>query len=474
LLEALRVASLANLDIAQARQVVYQARASALRAESQLLPNLNFGSTFVRHEGQLQNTAGNVQPINRDSLFIGAGPSLALGLSDALFAPAVASRILDATVAGERRVTNDTLLVVADAYFAVLRARRRLVRIDETLDHLTSDRVRELRDNSRGLLPLTEAFVKTGAAAQIDKVRVEVEIARRQDEFAAIVQEYRVASAELARLLHQDPAVLLWPLEDPLALVEVPGAAWAECAVEELVTQALANRPDLAESRALVEAALARLRNANWRHVLPNLVVNYSGGVFGGGPAIVRRTATGTNVLGLSGIIADFGGRGDFNVSLVWTLQGAGLGNLAEKREQRAVHEQARLRQAQTIDRVVTQVVQARELVRASLERVRITRAALFDDQGRFAGPVYRSLYLNFFRFKREGRSPLELLDSLRSLNDVLEAYGQALTDLERARFRLLVALGMPAQGLLDPRLLPTPPGAANGRCEPAGTTLSP
>jgi len=41
------------------------------------------------------------------------------------------------------------------------------------------------------------------------------------------------------------------------------------------------------------------------------------------------------------------------------------------------------------------------------------------------------------------------VLDSIRGLNDVLEAYGQAVTDYERARFRLLIALGLPPQDIL-------------------------
>jgi len=38
------------------------------------------------------------------------------------------------------------------------------------------------------------------------------------------------------------------------------------------------------------------------------------------------------------------------------------------------------------------------------------------------------------------------VLDAIRGLNDTLESYGQALTDYERARFRLLIALGLPPQ----------------------------
>ena len=43
------------------------------------------------------------------------------------------------------------------------------------------------------------------------------------------------------------------------------------------------------------------------------------------------------------------------------------------------------------------------------------------------------------------------LIDSVRRLSDVLESYGQAVTEYERARFRLLIALGLPPEAILDP-----------------------
>src|SRR5262249_3413463 len=345
LLDALRVASLANLDIAQAREVVELARAGRLRANSQILPNLNLGSTYVTHQGQIQRTEGNVINVNRQSLFDGGGPQLVMGLSDALFLPGVASNILLATQAGARRVTNDTLLAVADAYFAVLRARRRVARIDETLDNLLSEQPSELRDNSKGLLRLLQDFAKAGAASDAGGARPHGGIARRRGEEAAALQELRQATAELARLLRQDPTVLLWPLEDFRVPVDLPGEAWFSRDVEELVTVALENRPEVVEDRALVRSTLARWRAAKWRPALPNVVVNLNYGDFGGGPKVIGRDRFNAVILGSSGSISNYAPRTDFDVSLVWRLQNFGVGNLAEMKETRTLHEQARIRQ---------------------------------------------------------------------------------------------------------------------------------
>src|SRR5438552_2090009 len=64
LVTALRLAGTNNLDIAQAQQFVAQASAVLQRANAQLLPNINVGSTYVDHDGQIQKTEGNIIKAN--------------------------------------------------------------------------------------------------------------------------------------------------------------------------------------------------------------------------------------------------------------------------------------------------------------------------------------------------------------------------------------------------------------------------
>ena len=55
-------------------------------------------------------------------------------------------------------------------------------------------------------------------ALKAEVYRVQVEVLRRQEERTAAQQEFRVATAELARLLRLDPATPLWPIEDFTAM----------------------------------------------------------------------------------------------------------------------------------------------------------------------------------------------------------------------------------------------------------------
>jgi outer membrane protein TolC len=456
---ALRLAETANLDIAQAQQVIARARAALQRAFVMGLPNINLGSSYVRHEGMFQKTEGNIIKVNRDSLFVGGGPSMSFALNEALFAPLVGRQVFVSTQAGLRRVTNDTLLEVADVYLNVLRARRRLARVEATLDFLVSQQPSAARAGSRGLLPVVTAIQEAGGAVALksEVERVRVEVMRRQEERVMAVQDFVVSSAELARLLRLDPAIPLWPIEDFRIPLPLATEAYAARPLEDLVGVALNNRPELAENKALVAASVQRVRTAQYRPLLPNLVLNYNWGDFGGGPDLNGTVIQNGKVVtlpgfGPSGQIHHFAPRSDFDVTLLWRLNNLGFGNVAEIRENQAAARQASLRLLQVRDLVITQVVRNLEAVQGWKQRMGVAKASLFDDAGRPDGPVFRSLRLNFQRIREVPETrPLEVLDSIRGLNDLLDLYAQTVTDYERAQFRLLRALGFPAYALVDP-----------------------
>ena len=90
------------------------------------------------------------------------GRRSAFQTADAIFLPLVARQVTVATAAGRQRVTNDTLLLVADAYLSVLRARRRIARVNETLEFLTSEQPAPSRAGSKGMLPLVRDVVELG------------------------------------------------------------------------------------------------------------------------------------------------------------------------------------------------------------------------------------------------------------------------------------------------------------------------
>jgi outer membrane protein TolC len=220
--------------------------------------------------------------------------------------------------------------------------------------------------------------------------------------------------------------------------------------LEALLRLAFANRPDLAEQSALVDASRDRLRAARTRPWAPSLTTNVAYGGFGGSPirdpfvnVIDPRNGPVNKPLSPSGEIHRFGPRTEMVMGMSWQLEGMGLGNRTEIREQRVGLESSQLRYTAVRDRVAAQVVQAQESVRLSQERWNLTRTALFNDKDEPTGPAFRSIRLNFERIRGTEGRPLEALDSIRGLNDILDAYTTALSEYERARLRLLGAIGL-------------------------------
>ena len=74
---ALRLGGARDLDIATARQRVCESLAELERARALWLPSLFIGPTWYRADGQIQTITGQVETIDRSSLFIGATAALA-------------------------------------------------------------------------------------------------------------------------------------------------------------------------------------------------------------------------------------------------------------------------------------------------------------------------------------------------------------------------------------------------------------
>ena len=147
LANALRLTGARNLDIAVTRQQIFAATADLTAARALWLPSLFYGPSWYRSDGQIQTVTGQVQTIDRSALFLGGTAALAntiqgpppgtgipsvngmtstVRISDAIFIPMAARRVLTANQAGLRTATNDALLQIAQAYFDLQAATGRL------------------------------------------------------------------------------------------------------------------------------------------------------------------------------------------------------------------------------------------------------------------------------------------------------------------------------------------------------------
>jgi outer membrane protein TolC len=440
---ALQLAHANSLDIAVATQRVQLAAAQLERSQVLWLPTLQFGIDYFRHDGRLQDVQGNVFDTNKGTFMVGAAPIAVFAVSDAIFAPLAARQTVRAQQAGLQAVTNDTTLAVAEAYFNVQQARGQLAG--------ALDAVRQAED----LLGRTGRLKDQARVSEVEVVRVRTELSQRRLAVIQAREQWRVASAELARLLRLESSALAEPIEPPH--IEVTLVA-LDRPVDDLIPVGLMNRPELAAQQAIVQATLAQLRQERIRPLVPSILLRgaatnpagtLAAGAFGGG----RHDELG-----------NFGARGDFDIQAIWELQNLGFGNRARVRERRSEHQLALLESLRLQDRVAADVVQAYDQGQGAASRVREAERGLKDavysvtenlkavSEPKLVG----NLYIPIVR-------PQEATAAIQALVKAYFDYYGAVADFNRAQFRLYRALGQPAQMILEGGLVPCPSLPASG-----------
>lgn len=450
---ALHLAQVRPLDIAVATRRIQVAAAQLERAQVLWLPTIYLGVDYSRHDGQLQDVAGEVFGTSKSALMVGAGPSAVFALSDAVFAPLAARQTLRARQAALQTARNDTLLAVAEAYFHVQQARGELAGALDAARR-AEDLVRLVGDLAPALVPPVEV------------TRARAELARRRQTVHAARERWRVASADLGRLLRLDSGAVVEPLEPPdlrITLVE------SDCSADDLIPLGLTNRPELAGQQAVVQATLARLRQEKLRPLVPSVLLRgastnpsgtLAGGLFGGGR---------NNDMSL------FSARADFDVQFLWELQNLGFGNRARVDERRAEQQLAVLDLFRLQDRVAAEVVQAHAQARSAADRLTEAEAGLKD-----AAESVRQNFAGVRQTRRVGEvnllviRPAEVVSAVQALAQAYADYYGAVTDYSRAQFRLYRALGHPAEAVLAGETLSEVHAthaapAMPGTCKPLG-----
>ncbi|MBI1901420.1 MAG: TolC family protein [Planctomycetia bacterium] len=409
---ALQIADGENLQIQFARERIAAAQAQYQRATALWLPTLSVGSTWLRHDGQIQDTRGGVITVSRSAAFAGGGAVLSVSTSEAIYAPREAGQVVAARRWGARAERNEALLAVSLAYWDLVRAR--------TMQEIQ----REAVANTKRMDDLAQAYLKAGEKLkEADGDRVRAELRTRQQELELSAQDVQVASARLARLLRLDPFTLISPEETTAVPIELADAG---APPGELAATALSNRPELAESRSLAQAAAARLRQAEVGPLLPSLLLDYSAGGFGGGA---------------NGFFGNFDGRSDVEAAAVWQLHNLGLGDRALARERASELRQSQLQSLSEMDRVVTETAQA--AAKAQARRAQLEPASQAVESAR------QSFERNLKLFTEGGIElilPIEVLQSINAFTKAQQDYLNAVIEHNKAQFELHWAQGFPGE----------------------------
>ncbi|HVX13775.1 MAG TPA: TolC family protein [Pirellulales bacterium] len=442
LASALDLAGVRNPEIMMARERITETMAIRQFAAAQILPNINGGTNFDTHSGNLQQSSGHILDVSRSALYVGAGANaIAAGstnipgvmwnqnISQGIFTYLVARQTVRQQQFTAQAIRNQVLLRVSLAYMELLRASgRRAIAI-------------RIRDDAAEVARLTAAYAQTGQGRQADADRAATELGKRETDLMVAEGELMMASSRMAQLLNLEPTIRLQPAEEwvvPMPLVPEP------ITLPELIGMAALRRPELAAQREMIQVAMLNLRGARILPFSPTTLVGFSAGTFGGGSNLqpVR--------------FGDFAGRNDFDVVAYWTLQNMGIGNKAQIDLARSRLRQSDLRRLEVLNAVRTEVANAyvRSQVRyaqvGTAERAVRTGIDSFDE--------------DMLRIRNNEGLPIEVLDSLRLLGRARFEYLEAIAEYNSAQFELYVALGQPpANALARPAAVSTP----NGRPAP-------
>ncbi len=416
---ALVMVSGRNPRVAFAGQRYREAYAQLEAARVLWLPSIRAGVSYNKHEGTLQSSDGRVFDSSRGSLQSGLGvQSVGTGspavpglvakfhLTDAIFQPRIANRIAAARREAARATSHDVLLETALAYLGLLQAMQGEAIAEETLK------------NSRQLADLTAIFARTGQGSQADADRARAELVVRKNDVTRAEEKTEVASARLNELLHMDPTTVLLPQEPTIVPIELVAR---ETPARELLAVGLSNRPELAESRHLVGEAVHRYRRERYAPLLPSTFLGVSYGGFGGG---------------MGSTVDGFGDRLDFDAVAYWELRNFGFGEGAARKETRSRYQQARLRQVQTMDRVAREIIESHAQVRARHKQIAVAESGI-----EAATDSYRR---NIERIRGGEGLPIEVLQSIRALDQAHREYLRTVVEYNQAQFRLHRALGWP------------------------------
>jgi outer membrane protein TolC len=431
LVNALRLTGARNIDIAVTRQQIFAATADLTAARALWLPSLFYGPSWYRSDGQIQTVTGQVQTINRSALFLGGTAALAntiqgpppgtgipsvngmtstVRISDAIFIPMAARRVLTANQAGLRTANNDALLQTAQVYFDLQAATGRLAI------------AREATANAEALAEITKSYAKAGMGLEADHRRALTEVKHRRRDTQLASGQVLVASANLIRILVLDPKVVMVPVEPPECIIHlIPD----EVPLDDLVLQGLQNRPELATASALVQAAVIRRKQAVLRPFIPSIFMTYAGGGLGGGA---------------NAFFGNFGPRGDAEVGLYWELQNLGFTDVAIMRRRAAELEISNLEKTRALTQVGADIVSAFE--------IRLAAARQIDDARETVVEAIESLRLNFLNIRQGAQlpratRPIEVLQPIQALAQGRLDYLDSVLAYNRAQFQLKRAIGL-------------------------------
>jgi len=401
---ALRLAGARNLDVQLAREKLAEAYAAEESAIERFFPWVAPGITYRRHDNLIQNTEGVIEEVHKQSYAPGGTVLAQTEIGDAIFKSLEAHQLMKAARHGLGAQQQETILAAARGYFDLAAA------------HEAVGIAREALRASANYAAEIDRAVSAGIAFKGDALRVKVQQQRDQIALRRAQENVRLASANLVQILHLDPIVELMPRDASVAPLSIVSAKES---LGDLVSQALAARPETQQSAAFLSAAQYAKNGAIYGPLIPSV----GGQAFFGGLGGGKDSETG-----------HFGESEDYVALLTWRIGPGGLfdfGNIHAR--------QARLRSAaftadKVIDQVANEIITSQARVQSLADQIATAKQSLSDAE--------EALRLSQERKEFGVGVVLETILAQQELSRVRNDYLNIVADYNKTQYALLRALG--------------------------------
>jgi outer membrane protein TolC len=402
LLTVLRLAGAQNLDIQIARERLAEARANHGSAKSQFFPTLSPGITYRRHDDNIQDVAGNVFEVHKQSYAPGATIGAQVDLGDAYYKQLAAKQLTRAAEHGLEAQRQESTAAAAQFYFDLLAA--------QTAISVAAEAV----NISSNYEAQVERAVGAGLAFKGDQLRVRVQTERNQLTLRRLIEERRAAATKLAQSLHLEPNIDLLPRDADLVPVTM-----LRTNLDAFVQQALVSRPEFKQSSALVASARDAKSGATYGPLVPSVGAQAFFGGLGGG----KDSEWG-----------NFDHQQDYAVGLSWRIGPGGLFDFNRQRAARARLQIAELTGEKLRDEITRQAVDAFSRAESLNDQLATARRAMTAAE--------QTLQLTQQRREFGVGIVLEAIQAEQELTRARLDYLRSIAEFNKAQYSLVRAAG--------------------------------
>ena len=403
---ALRLAGANNLDVRIVEEHLAEARADHLIAIEQFIPSLTGGLGFRQYDGNAQTTEGRIIDVNKQ-LYTGGGTLAAqIKFGDAIYETLASHQLVKAAKFATEARRLDSMYEAAVAFYDLV--------LNHAAVSVAEEAVKISREYSLQLGKAAEA----GLAYEGDALRAVAQVQKDELALEQIRVQRRIAAARLSQILNLDPAIELVPDQTTLSPIRLISEKET---LDSLVAKATANRPELKQMAARVQAAKSRHSGAVYGPAVPSIAAGAFWGGLGGGD-------------GNAGM-ANFDNSSEYSVGASWTLGPGGLFDVGQMNKTRAKVKQGELETEKSHQEIIVQVVAAHARLNSMSSQLDSARQAMTS--------IEKNLALSRERKTFAVGEVLENIDAEEQWTKTRMDYINVLAEYNKTQFAMIRALGL-------------------------------